>query len=97
MARRPGTVRRLQPLGLGPGPGPPRPGRAAGGAGPDAARKVVGVGSVGTRASIVLLQGRDTHDPLFLQVKEPTASVLEASLPKSRCRNTASGWCKASG
>jgi uncharacterized protein (DUF2252 family) len=52
----------------------------------DWARKVVGVGSVGTRAFIVLLQGRDTGDPLFLQVKEATASVLEAHLPKSRYR-----------
>ena len=52
----------------------------------DAARKVVGVGSVGTRAFIVLLQGRDAHDPLFLQIKEATASVLEAYLPKSRYR-----------
>ncbi len=50
----------------------------------DVARKVVGVGSVGTRAFIVLLQGRDQHDPLFLQVKEATASVLEDHLPKSR-------------
>jgi uncharacterized protein (DUF2252 family) len=50
----------------------------------DMARKVVGVGSVGTQAFIVLLQGRDAHDPLFLQVKEATASVLEAFLPKSR-------------
>ena len=50
----------------------------------DAARKVVGVGSVGTRAFIVLLQGRDAQDPLFLQIKEATASVLEAHLPKSR-------------
>jgi uncharacterized protein (DUF2252 family) len=50
----------------------------------DMARKVVGVGSVGTRAFIVLLQGRDQHDPLFLQVKEATASVLEGHLPKSR-------------
>jgi hypothetical protein len=50
----------------------------------DMARKVVGVGSVGTRAFIVLLQGRDEHDPLFLQVKEATASVLEDHLPKSR-------------
>ena len=50
----------------------------------DMARKVVGVGSVGTRAFIVLLQGRDEHDPLFLQVKEATASVLEGHLPKSR-------------
>ena len=52
----------------------------------DVARKVVGVGSVGTRAFIVLLQGRDQQDPLFLQVKEATASVLEDSLPKSRFR-----------
>jgi uncharacterized protein (DUF2252 family) len=50
----------------------------------DAARKVVGVGSVGTRAFIVLLQGRDAHDPLFLQIKEATASVLEEHLGKSR-------------
>jgi uncharacterized protein (DUF2252 family) len=52
----------------------------------DAARKVVGVGSVGTRAFIVLMQGRDQHDPLFLQVKEATGSVLEGPLPKSRYR-----------
>jgi uncharacterized protein (DUF2252 family) len=52
----------------------------------DVARKVVGVGSVGTRAFIVLLQGRDENDPLFLQIKEATASVLEAYLPKSRYR-----------
>src|SRR4030095_16581925 len=50
----------------------------------DVARKVVGVGSVGTRAFIVLLQGRDQQDPLFLQVKEATRSVLEGPLPKSR-------------
>jgi uncharacterized protein (DUF2252 family) len=50
----------------------------------DFARKVVGVGSVGTRAFIVLLQGRDDEDPLFLQIKEATTSVLEAHLPKSR-------------
>jgi uncharacterized protein (DUF2252 family) len=52
----------------------------------DAARKVVGVGSVGTRAFIVLLQGRDAQDPLFLQIKEATASVLEPHLRKSRYR-----------
>jgi uncharacterized protein (DUF2252 family) len=52
----------------------------------DSARKVVGVGSVGTRAFIALLQGRDQQDPLFLQVKEATASVLEDHLPKSRFR-----------
>jgi Uncharacterized protein conserved in bacteria (DUF2252) len=49
-----------------------------------AARKVVGVGSVGTRAWIVLLLGRDTEDPLFLQVKEAEASVLEGYAGRSR-------------
>lgn len=43
----------------------------------DAARKVVSVGSVGTRSWVLLLTGRDGDDPLFLQVKEATASVLE--------------------
>jgi uncharacterized protein (DUF2252 family) len=52
----------------------------------DVARKVVGVGSVGTRAFIALLQGRDQQDPLFLQVKEATTSVLEGPLPNSRYR-----------
>jgi uncharacterized protein (DUF2252 family) len=50
----------------------------------DMARKVVGVGSVGTLAYIVLLQGRDQDDPLFLQLKEASASVLEGHLPASR-------------
>jgi uncharacterized protein (DUF2252 family) len=50
----------------------------------DAARKVVGVGSVGTRCYVVLLLGRDESDPLFLQVKEATASVLEAYLGPSK-------------
>ena len=49
----------------------------------DAARKVVGVGSVGTRAWVVLLTGRDDADPLVIQVKEAQASVLEAVLPRS--------------
>lgn len=48
-----------------------------------AARKVVGVGSVGTRAWIVLMLGRDGDDPLFLQLKEAQASVLEPFLGKS--------------
>jgi uncharacterized protein (DUF2252 family) len=43
----------------------------------DMARKVVGVGSVGTRAWVILLLGRDAGDPLFLQAKEAQASVLE--------------------
>jgi uncharacterized protein (DUF2252 family) len=50
----------------------------------DLARKVVGVGSVGTRAWIVLLLGRDDQDPLFLQVKEAEASVLEGFAGRSR-------------
>ena len=48
-----------------------------------AARKVVGVGSVGARAWIVLMLGRDENDPLFLQLKEAQASVLEPFLGKS--------------
>ena len=53
----------------------------------DFARKVVGVGSVGTRAWIALLFGRDESDPLFLQVKEAEASVLEDSLGPSEFSN----------
>jgi uncharacterized protein (DUF2252 family) len=49
----------------------------------DAARKVVGVGSVGTRAFVVLLEGRDQDDPLFLQVKEAGTSVMEDHVPSS--------------
>ena len=52
-----------------------------------AARKVVGVGSVGTRAFIVLLLGRDDNDPLFLQIKEAEASVLEPFIGKSEFAN----------
>jgi len=48
------------------------------------ARKVVGVGSVGTRTWIILLLGKDDDDPLFLQVKEAQASVLESYLGKSK-------------
>ncbi|GLW53547.1 DUF2252 domain-containing protein [Kitasatospora phosalacinea] len=50
----------------------------------DTARKVVGVGSVGTRCFVVLLQGRDADDPLVLQVKEAEASVLEPYAGPSR-------------
>jgi uncharacterized protein (DUF2252 family) len=53
----------------------------------DIARKVVGVGSVGTRAWIVLLLGRDGEDPLFLQMKEAEASVLEEFLGRSQFKN----------
>jgi len=53
----------------------------------DLARKVVGVGSVGTRCWILLLLGRDSNDPLFLQIKEAQASVLEPYLGKSTYKN----------
>jgi uncharacterized protein (DUF2252 family) len=53
----------------------------------DLAHKVVGVGSVGTRAWIVLLLGRDHGDPLFLQVKEAQRSVLEPFLQPSAFEN----------
>jgi uncharacterized protein (DUF2252 family) len=53
----------------------------------DFARKVVGVGSVGTRAWIALMMGRDNKDPLILQVKEADASVLEDVLAHSEFAN----------
>ncbi len=53
----------------------------------DLARKVVGVGSVGTRCWILLMLGRDGDDPLFLQIKEAQASVLEPYLGKSMYEN----------
>ena len=55
----------------------------------DAARKVVGVGSVGTRASIFLFVGRGGKDPLVLQAKEAQASVLEPYLGSSEYSNNA--------
>ncbi|XXT96334.1 DUF2252 domain-containing protein [Sorangium sp. So ce834] len=54
----------------------------------DMAHKVVGIGSVGLRAWIILLLGRDDHDPLLLQAKEAQASVLERFLGKSGHRNS---------
>jgi uncharacterized protein (DUF2252 family) len=53
----------------------------------DLARKVVGVGSVGTRAWVALMLGRDDSDPLFLQCKEAQASVLEPFLGRSEFDN----------
>ncbi len=53
----------------------------------DIAIKVVGVGSVGTRCWIVLLEGRDEQDPLFLQIKEAVPSVLEDHLRPSMYPN----------
>ena len=53
----------------------------------DVARKVVGVGSVGTRAWVVLMLGDDSHDPLFLQAKEAQRSVLEPFADKCEYDN----------
>jgi uncharacterized protein (DUF2252 family) len=53
----------------------------------DLARKVVGVGSVGTRCWVALLLGQDGDDPLFIQVKEAESSVLESHLGKSPYAN----------
>jgi len=53
----------------------------------DMARKVVGVGSVGTRAWVFLLVGRDGKDPLVLQAKEAQTSVLEPYLGQSAFKN----------
>jgi uncharacterized protein (DUF2252 family) len=53
----------------------------------DMARKVVGVGSVGTRCWIVLMHGRDQSDPLFLQVKEAETSVLSRFCGASKYTN----------
>lgn len=55
----------------------------------DLAQKVVGVGSVGTRCYVALLLGDDGNDPLFLQVKEAQASVLERYLGESHYANHA--------
>ena len=53
----------------------------------DMARKVVGVGSVGTRCWIALMLGRDETDPLFLQIKEAEASVLSRYVGASKYAN----------
>ena len=63
----------------------------------DLARKVVGVGSVGTRCWILLLLGRDDSDPLFLQVKETGQSVLERHHGRSQSATTDSASSRASG
>ena len=62
------------------------------------ARKVVGVGSVGTRAWVVLFTGRDDTDPLILQVKEARSiGARGATPPRASSPTTANGWSKASG
>ena len=62
----------------------------------DLARKVVGVGSVGTRCWILLLLGKDNEDPLFLQVKEARASVLEPGSAAAGSATTGSGSLRVS-
>ena len=62
----------------------------------DLARKVVGVGSVATRAWIMLLSGIDDQDPLLLQAKEASASVLEAYTSPPPSAVTESVWFRAS-
>ena len=54
----------------------------------DFARKVVGVGSVGTRCYIVLFRGNHDEDPLFLQIKEAIASVLEPYAGQEQVRQS---------
>jgi uncharacterized protein (DUF2252 family) len=79
----------------------------------DVARKVVGVGSVGTRCWIALLVGRDDRDPLFLQFKEAGSSVLERAAQRAAVNggrrvvegqrllqaapDVLLGWCQSSG
>ena len=58
----------------------------------DAARQVVGVGSVGMRVFLVLLEGRDGADPLFLQIKQAGSSVYEAYRGPSHHRTMGSAW-----
>ena len=62
----------------------------------DVARKVVGVGSVGTRAWIVLMLGRDGTDPLFLQAKEAGPRCSKSSSGAPTTGRMANGWCTAS-
>ena len=91
---------RTAPTGAARLPGDARvrpPGAARGVRVDDFARKVVGVGSVGTRAWIALLLGRDGQDPLFLQVKEAEASVLEEFLARASSKTTASGSSSGNG
>ena len=60
----------------------------------DMARKVVGVGSVGTRTWILLMLGKDDNDPLMLQIKEATPSVLEEYAGRSGYASTGNAWWK---
>ena len=63
----------------------------------DMARKVVGVGSVGTRAFIVLLQGRDQRRPVVPAGQGGDRSVLEGPCARAATSSPVSGWCTGSG
>ena len=63
----------------------------------DMARKVVGVGSVGTRAFMVLLKGRDSSDLLFLQLKEATSRSSRTTCRRAATPLRAGAWWKVSG
>ena len=62
----------------------------------DLARKVVGVGSVGTRAWIALFLGIDDRDPLFLQIKEAQRRCWSASLARASTATAANAWSRVS-
>lgn len=61
----------------------------------DAVVRVVGVGSVGTRCYLALLTDAD-GSPLFLQMKEASASVVEAYFPRNCAGSMGAGWWRAS-
>ena len=63
----------------------------------DMARKVVGVGSVGTRAFIVLLQGRDTQDPCSCRSRRPRRRCWRITCRRAATGSPASGWCMGNG
>ncbi len=63
----------------------------------DMARKVVGVGSVGTQAFIVLLQGRDPHDRCSCRSRRQRLRCSRRTCPRAGTGSTASGWCRDRG
>ena len=63
----------------------------------DVARKVVGVGSVGTRAFIVLLQGRDSTTPCSCRSRRPPRRCWSSTCRRAATSSPANGWCKDNG
>ena len=63
----------------------------------DVARKVVGVGSVGTRAFIVLLQGRDARTRCSCRSRRPPRRCWRITCPRAATSSPASGWCRGNG